>query len=119
MDVVNITLALLADLTAFLWLLLRPHRGVAAENLFLRRQLAMYRQRGVEPRRTGATTRIALVVLACRSRIRLQAAIGSWTNSRQCDTQRKSSSSAGLTISLVVTPNGVLPSNDAWTRSVL
>ena len=36
---------LLADAATFLWLLMRPRRTVAAENLFLRKQLTMYRER--------------------------------------------------------------------------
>ena len=56
---------------------------------------------------------------ACLSRIRLQAVIGSWTKPRQWDTQCTSLSSARLTVSPTVTPKGVLPANDAWTRAAL
>jgi len=35
---------------------LRPTRAVAAENLFLRRQLAMYVEHGVKPRRLDVAT---------------------------------------------------------------
>jgi len=44
--------------------LLRPPRALAAENLFLRKQLAMYRERGVNPGRTDVTTRALLVLLS-------------------------------------------------------
>jgi transposase InsO family protein len=40
------------------------HRRLAAENLFLRKQLAFYIERKVRPRRLNDATRIALVVLA-------------------------------------------------------
>jgi hypothetical protein len=39
-------------------------RSINAENLFLRRQLALYIERGVKPRRIDSVTRIALVVLS-------------------------------------------------------
>jgi hypothetical protein len=37
---------------------------VAAENLFLRRQLALYLERGAKPRRVDAATRVSLAVLS-------------------------------------------------------
>jgi hypothetical protein len=43
---------------------LRSAASVRAENLFLRRQLALYLERGVKPRRIDAGTRVSLVVLA-------------------------------------------------------
>jgi len=43
---------------------LRSRRSVEAENLFLRRQLALYRERGVKPRRVDAATRLSLAVLS-------------------------------------------------------
>jgi len=39
-------------------------RIVAAENLFLRRQLAMYVERGVKPRRPDLATRVSLALLS-------------------------------------------------------
>jgi putative transposase len=42
----------------------RPTRVVAAENLFLRRQLAMYVERGVKPRRPDVATRVSLALLS-------------------------------------------------------
>lgn len=42
----------------------RPGRSLEAENLFLRRQLAPYIQRGIKPRRIGAATRMSLVFLS-------------------------------------------------------
>jgi transposase InsO family protein len=39
-------------------------RGLRSENLFLRRQLALYIERGVQPRRVDAATRVSLALLA-------------------------------------------------------
>jgi putative transposase len=39
---------------------LRSHAQLAAENLFLRKQLALYMERQVKPRRPDNATRIAL-----------------------------------------------------------
>lgn len=55
---------LLGDAARFLWLCLRPPAALAAENLFLHKQLALYRERGLKPRRIPNTTRIALVWLS-------------------------------------------------------
>src|SRR5450756_115695 len=46
------------------WLTLRSTSAVEAENLSLRRQLALYVERGVKPRRIDSITRIALAVLS-------------------------------------------------------
>src|SRR5947208_8683808 len=59
-----IAVHLLADAVRFLILLFRPTRSVQAENLFLRRQLALFKERGVQPRRLDAATRISLAILA-------------------------------------------------------
>ena len=55
---------LLADVLRFAIVALRPTRVVAAENLFLRRQLAMYVERGVKPRRPDVATRVSLALLS-------------------------------------------------------
>jgi hypothetical protein len=44
-------LRLLGDALHFLLLCLRPSAALAAENLFLRKQLALYQERHVQPRR--------------------------------------------------------------------
>ena len=51
---------------AFRWLLLlfRSAEALRAENLFLRRQLALYIERGVQPHRIDAATRVSLALLA-------------------------------------------------------
>lgn len=54
----------LADIFRFVVLSLYPARLLTAENLFLRRQLALYREHGVRPRQIDPATRISLVLLA-------------------------------------------------------
>jgi transposase InsO family protein len=56
-------LALLMDVLRYLLLCLRPSTALAAENLFLRKQLALYQERPSKPRRATAATRLALVWL--------------------------------------------------------
>jgi hypothetical protein len=56
---------------------------------------------------------------ACPSRIRCQAATGSWTRSLQWETQRRWLRSAGATVCLPAKVSGVWPSNDAWQRAAL
>jgi putative transposase len=56
--------ALAIDLVRFLGASLRSRTALAAENLFLRKQLALYRERQVRPRRASDPVRLALVLLA-------------------------------------------------------
>jgi transposase InsO family protein len=56
---------LLCDAGRFLFLCLRLSPALAAENLFLRKQLALYQERHTAPRRTTNAIRIALVWLSC------------------------------------------------------
>jgi hypothetical protein len=44
-----------------LGLCLRPTPALAAENLYLRKQLALYAERQVKPRRATNATRLAMV----------------------------------------------------------
>jgi hypothetical protein len=60
----RIVLQLLADLVCLAGLSFRPRRSLEAENLFLRRQLALYRERGVKPRRVDAAMRVSLALLS-------------------------------------------------------
>jgi len=55
---------LAADLLRWLLLAFRSSQSVQAENLFLRRQLALYIERGMKPRRVDAATRIGLTYLS-------------------------------------------------------
>ena len=50
----RIVVRLLADLAGLVVLSLRPRRSIEAENLFLRRELALYQERAVRPRRVDA-----------------------------------------------------------------
>jgi hypothetical protein len=60
----QIVLRLLADLVALAVLAHRPRRSLEAENLVLRRQLALYKERGIKPRRIDAATRASLTLLS-------------------------------------------------------
>src|SRR6266852_3214828 len=53
-----------ADLIGLLALAVRPRRSIEAENLVLRRQLALFKERGVKPRRIDAATRLSLAWLS-------------------------------------------------------
>ena len=44
--------------------MLRPHGALVAENLFLRKQLAMYQERKLKPRRPDTPFRVALMLLS-------------------------------------------------------
>jgi len=60
----RIVFRLLADLVGLIALAFRPQQATAAENLVLRRQLALYKERGIKPRRIDAATRISLAFLS-------------------------------------------------------
>ena len=60
---VSLLLTLFGDILRYLGLWLRPRAALAAENLFLRKQLALYQERHVQSRRATDATRIALVWL--------------------------------------------------------
>jgi putative transposase len=55
---------LLEDLLAFVRLGLMSRAHLSAENLFLRKQLALYQERRTKSRRPDAATRVALVLLS-------------------------------------------------------
>jgi len=57
-------LTLIVDALRYLGLCLCPSPALAAENLFLRKQLALYQERHVKPRRATNAIRIALVWLS-------------------------------------------------------
>jgi hypothetical protein len=62
--VIRTAFALLTDLLGLLRAALRSRARLAAENLFLRKQLASYVERQVRPKRTNNATRVALVLLS-------------------------------------------------------
>lgn len=55
---------LVVNLVHLVVLGLRSHGRLAVENLFLRKQLALYLEREVKPRRATNATRLTLVVLS-------------------------------------------------------
>ena len=57
-------LNLFADMFRFVILTLRSRNSLAAENLFLRKQLAIYQERGFKPRRISHRTRLTLLWLS-------------------------------------------------------
>jgi putative transposase len=64
MELMAMLLTLAVDTVCFLRLCLRSPAALAAENLFLRKQLTMYQERQVKPQRATEATRIALVCLS-------------------------------------------------------
>ena len=61
---VQIAVRSLADLVGLAVLAIRPRWSLEAENLVLRRQLGLFKERGVKPRRIDAGTRISLTLLS-------------------------------------------------------
>ena len=59
----RIVLRLIEDALRWVMLLARSDESVRAENLVLRRQLAMFLERGIRPHRMDAATRASLAVL--------------------------------------------------------
>jgi transposase InsO family protein len=57
-------LSLIADALRYVGLCLRPSPVLAAENLFLRKQLALYQERQVKPRQATNAIRVAMVWLS-------------------------------------------------------
>src|SRR5882724_8279420 len=64
LKVSEILIEVVAEALRWLRLAFRSSRAIRAENLFLRRQLALYIERGVKPRRIDPATRIALTLLS-------------------------------------------------------
>ena len=60
----GILIEVVAETLRWLLLAFRSSQSIQAENLFLRRQLTLYVERGVKPRRIDSITRIALAVLS-------------------------------------------------------
>lgn len=61
---VSIVVHLASDLLRWVLLVFRSHQSLQAEVLFLRRQLALYVERGAKPRRIDAATRVSLALLS-------------------------------------------------------
>ena len=60
----EILIGLVCETLRWFGLSVRSKRSIKAENLFLRRQLALYIERGVRPRRIDCVTRIGLTLLS-------------------------------------------------------
>ena len=73
-------------------------------------------QRQAPSRPTARDPAAAATPATCPSRIRCQAATGSWTKSWQWETQRTLFSSARATMWPPTKVDGVWPFNDAWLR---
>jgi transposase InsO family protein len=63
-ELVAMLLSLIVDAGCYLGLCLRPSPALAAENLFLRKQLALYQERQVRPRQATNAIRLAMVCLS-------------------------------------------------------
>jgi putative transposase len=61
---VGILIQMAAETLRWWGLTFRSKRSIQSENLFLRRQLALYVERGAKPPRIDPTTRIALALLS-------------------------------------------------------
>jgi putative transposase len=64
LSLLAIVARVVADLVGWVGLAVRPRKSLEAEILFLRRQLALYVERGVRPRRIDAATRVSLTLLS-------------------------------------------------------
>jgi putative transposase len=64
LKVSEILIELVAEALRWLRLTFRSSQSIQAENLFLRRQLPLYIERGMKPRRIDSVTRITLVLLS-------------------------------------------------------
>ena len=64
LSAVPIVVRVISDLIAWIGIGFRQRKSLQAEVLFLRRQLALYVERGVKPRRIDAATRVSLALLS-------------------------------------------------------
>lgn len=64
LTLVDILLQLLTDVLRWVGLAFRSAKSIQAENLFMRRQLALFAERGIKPRRVDPATRITLAFLS-------------------------------------------------------
>lgn len=65
-DSLLIIVRVIADFAKYLWLCVKPSINLASENLFLRKQLALYKERQIKPRSTDPATRITMAFLSQR-----------------------------------------------------
>ena len=57
--------SIVVDLVRLVCLAAHSRRALAAENLFLRKQLALFQERKVKPRRANDSTRWMMATLSC------------------------------------------------------
>jgi len=69
-DSLLIIVRVIADFAIYLLLCAKPSRNLTAENLFLRKQLALYKERQIKPRSTYPATRFTMAFLSQRFRWR-------------------------------------------------
>jgi len=62
-DFLLIIVRVITDLAIYRCLCVMPSRNLAAENLFLRKQLALYKKRQIKPRSTDPATRFTMAFL--------------------------------------------------------
>jgi len=64
LSALSIVVRVVTDLIGWVALAFQSRQSLQAEVLFLRRQLALYVERGVKPRRIDAATRVSLALLS-------------------------------------------------------
>ena len=66
MSIASLLFRLLSDALTYFWLLFRPNDSLAAEILFLRKQLALYQERQSSRNPSDPATRFTMVILSKR-----------------------------------------------------
>ncbi len=98
----EILFQLVAETLRWCRLTFRSSRSIKAENLFLRRQLALYIERGVKPQRIDPVTRIGLTLLS-----RLQALIHRIANENPLWGEERIANEMLLKLGIQVSPRTV------------
>jgi len=62
-DSLHIIVRIISDFAIYLWLCVKPSKNLTAENLFLRKQLALYKERQIKPRSTDPASRFTMALL--------------------------------------------------------
>ena len=57
---------IIADFAIYLWFCAKPLRNLAAENLILSNQFALYKERQIKPKSTDPATRFTMAFLSQR-----------------------------------------------------
>jgi hypothetical protein len=64
MDIARVLFQVITDLFSLVFFFTRSRVRLAAENLFLRKQLAFYKERGIKPGRIDSGSRFTLIALS-------------------------------------------------------